>query len=54
LTSGGPTCSKQFYKYDPEPDIMGVGVYSYFGKFGDADTTRIDYVLNNLGGVKKA
>ena len=33
---------------------MGVGVYSYFGKFGDADTTRIDYILNNLGGVKKA
>jgi len=54
LTPGESVCSQPFWKYDPEPDIMGFGVYSYFGKFGEADTTRIDYVLDNTGGAKKA
>jgi hypothetical protein len=51
---GDSVCSEPFWKYDPEPDIMGFGVYSYFGKFGEADTTRINYVLDNTGGAKKA
>ncbi|MGB7789191.1 PEGA domain-containing protein, partial [Methanoregula sp.] len=54
LSPGSASCSKQFWEYDPEPNIMGVGVYSYFGKFGEAETTRIDYIFNNIGGVKKA
>jgi hypothetical protein len=43
------TCTKQFWRYDPEPDIMGLGAYSYFGKFGEASTARIRYILNSIG-----
>jgi hypothetical protein len=49
-TPGGAACSKQFWRYDPEPDIMGFGAYSYLGSFGEASTTRIRYILNNIEG----
>jgi hypothetical protein len=49
----GPACSVQFWRYDPEPDLMGLGANSYFGVFGDASTTRIRYLLDNIAAVKK-
>jgi hypothetical protein len=54
LAPGNSVCSEPFWAYDPEPDIMGIGVYSYAGKFGEAETTRIDYILNTIGGAKTA
>jgi len=50
---GEASCSEPFWRYDPEPDLMGFGANSYFGVFGDASTTRIRYILDNIG-VKKA
>jgi hypothetical protein len=41
-----PTCTKQFWQWDPNPDIMSNG---YKGKFGDAATQRINYVLDQTG-----
>lgn len=38
-------CSKDFWRYDPSPDIMKEG---YSGKFGNASTKRI---INILGGI---
>jgi hypothetical protein len=37
-------CAKQFWRWDPDPDIMYLG---YYGSFGKASTGRITYVLNN-------
>jgi hypothetical protein len=39
-----PTCTKQFWRWDPDPDIMHNG---YSGTFGKASTSRITYILNN-------
>jgi len=39
-------CSKNFWQWDPQPDVM---VNSYGGKFGDAATRRINYVLSKTG-----
>ena len=36
-------CQKEFWRWDPDPDIMNAG---YYGKFGDAATTRIVTTLN--------
>jgi hypothetical protein len=36
-------CQKTFWRWDPDPDIMYEG---YYGKFGDAASTRIVSVLN--------
>jgi hypothetical protein len=36
-------CIKDFWRWDPNPDIMGQG---YGGKFGDAATQRINYVIS--------
>ncbi|WAC05926.1 MAG: carboxypeptidase-like regulatory domain-containing protein [Methanoregula sp.] len=38
------TCSKQFWRWDPDPDIMQ-NVFS--GTFGAASTQRISYILDN-------
>ena len=38
-------CTKQFWRWDPDPDIMREG---YFGTFGKASTRRITYTLNNV------
>jgi hypothetical protein len=38
-------CAKQFWRWDPDPDIMHEG---YYGTFGKASTRRITYVLNNI------
>ena len=48
--SSSGTCVKQFWKYDPEPDIMGNGAYS--GTFGNASTTRIRYIFDSINGGK--
>lgn len=39
-------CSKNYWQWDPAPDIMANG---YSGKFGTASTQRIDYVLSKAG-----
>ena len=41
-----PSCSQNFWQWDPNPDIMANG---YKGKFGDAATGRINYVLDQSG-----
>lgn len=51
MTSGSSgTCIKPFWDWDPEPDIMGNGAYS--GSFGNASTTRIQYVFDSMNGGK--
>jgi hypothetical protein len=42
------SCIKDFWQWDPQPDVMS---YGYGGKFGDAATRRINYVLSKTGGV---
>lgn len=37
-------CTKQFWRWDPDPDIMHEG---YSGTFGKASTLRITSILNN-------
>jgi hypothetical protein len=37
-------CTKQFWRWDPDPDIMHEG---YSGTFGKASTLRITHILNN-------
>ena len=39
-------CIKNYWEWDPVPDIMSNG---YGGKFGDAATQRINYVLSQSG-----
>lgn len=41
----GP-CSRQFWRWDPDPDIMETG---YYGSFGSAATQRINYILSQSG-----
>lgn len=45
-SAGTPTCTKDFWHWDPSPDIMGEG---YRGTFGAAATQRINYVLTQKG-----
>jgi hypothetical protein len=40
------SCSKNFWRWDPAPDIME---YGYSGKFGSSSTQRIEYVLAQAG-----
>jgi hypothetical protein len=39
-------CVKNFWKLDPDPDIMGSGAYS--GRFGNASTLHIRYMLDTI------
>jgi hypothetical protein len=39
-------CVKNFWKVDADPDIMGGGAYS--GRFGNASTSRIRYILDTI------
>jgi hypothetical protein len=39
-------CQKNFWKWDPDPDIMGSGAYS--GRFGNASTLHIRYMLDTI------
>jgi hypothetical protein len=41
-----PSCTKDFWQWDPMPDVMA-GVYG--GTFGEAATQRINYVLSRAG-----
>ncbi|MDO9326760.1 MAG: carboxypeptidase-like regulatory domain-containing protein [Methanoregula sp.] len=45
-SAGSSSCVKNFWNWDPQPDIMA-GVYG--GKFGDAATQRINYVMTQSG-----
>jgi hypothetical protein len=46
IQQGNPTvCTKQFWRWDSDPDIMHDG---YSGTFGKASTRRITYTLNNI------
>jgi hypothetical protein len=40
------SCSRNFWHWDPMPDIMA---YGYGGKFGEASMQRISYVLTQSG-----
>lgn len=40
------SCIKNYWRWDPMPDIMANG---YSGRFGDAATQRINYVLSQSG-----
>jgi len=40
------SCSQNYWQWDPMPDIMANG---YKGKFGDASTQRINYVISQVG-----
>ncbi len=42
-TSDADSCIKNFWRWDPDPDIMKTGEY---GMFGAASTERIAYILN--------
>ncbi len=44
--SSSSTCIKDFWDWDPQPDIMA-GTYG--GKFGDAALKRINYVISKSG-----
>jgi hypothetical protein len=39
-------CQKDFWRYDPDPDIMGNSLFA--GKFGKAATLHIHYMLDNI------
>jgi hypothetical protein len=39
-------CAKNFWRWDPDPDIMGSGAYS--GRFGNASTLHIRYMLDTI------
>ena len=39
-------CVKNFWKLDPDPDIMGSGAYT--GRFGNASTLHIRYMLDTI------
>jgi len=39
------SCSKQLWRWDPDPDIMHEG---YYGTFGNASTRRITYILDQI------
>lgn len=41
------SCIQNYWQWDPMPDIMANG---YKGKFGEAATQRINYVLSQAGG----
>ncbi|MDD1694000.1 MAG: carboxypeptidase-like regulatory domain-containing protein [Methanoregula sp.] len=45
-TSSSSSCTKDYWQWDPVPDIMANG---YSGRFGEAATRRIDYVLSQAG-----
>lgn len=47
VTGASVTCSRNFWQWDPQPDIMA-GVPG--GVFGAASTKRITYILNGLNG----
>ena len=40
--------SGNYWRWDPDPDIMAV---AYYGQFGAAATKRIDYVFAQSGRV---
>ena len=42
-TGSSASCSQPYWRWDPMPDIMASG---YKGKFGEAATQRINYVLS--------
>lgn len=44
--TGSTSCTKNFWQWDPSPDIMANG---YNGRFGNAATQRINYVLGLAG-----
>jgi hypothetical protein len=45
IQDSGSSCQKEFWRWDPDPDIMKEG---YYGTFGDAATTRIVTTLNRI------
>ena len=41
----GNGCQKEFWRWDPDPDIMYEG---YYGTFGNASTKRIVNILDRI------
>lgn len=46
-SSTTPSCIRNYWRWDPQPDIMENG---YGGKFGEAATRRIHYVIGKVSG----
>jgi len=44
-------CAKDYWRADPDPDIMGSGAYS--GRFGNASTSRIRYIFDSINRWQK-
>jgi hypothetical protein len=44
-------CEKDYWRADPDPDIMGSGAYS--GRFGNASTSRIRYIFDTINRWQK-
>jgi hypothetical protein len=44
-------CVKDFWRADPDPDIMGSGAYS--GRFGNASTLHIRYIFETINRWQK-
>jgi hypothetical protein len=44
-------CAKDFWRADPDPDIMGSGAYS--GRFGNASTSHIRYIFDTINRWQK-
>jgi hypothetical protein len=46
-SSTATSCIRNYWQWDPQPDIMANG---YAGKFGEAATQRMNYVIAQAGG----
>lgn len=47
IASTANGCTRNFWRWDPDPDIMNAG---YYGAFGDASTDRIVNIMNKFEG----
>jgi hypothetical protein len=46
IGSSSPVCQKDFWRLDPEPDLMGTSIVR--GKLGYAATLHVHYMLDNI------
>jgi len=45
-SNGTIICQKEFWRYDPDPDMMSYSLFT--GKFGNATTLHIHHMLDNI------
>ena len=46
VKGGAASCKKDFWRWDPDPDLMATASFS--GKFGNASSLHIRYILDNI------